>query len=155
MNSLTDITRQSLDIARAVVSLIGRRKFKLYLQIKTWSGTRIGDGTPTVLITEMGHQYAGKIYAPHINEEACGVVVAGLPEYIKLKVVGLLKNYVTSTTTGGYVPQQFSLQYQAATEFQFQVLNVDTNETMLYQLDQIHEFSTDQFDITLTSIGAQ
>ena len=68
-------------------------------------------------------------------------------------MIGLVKSYCTSTTTAGYTPSNFALPYLGSTEYQFQVENIDTKETQLYQLTNIHEFDNDQMDIELESLG--
>lgn len=154
MNTISDIIRQSFDIARASVMFAERRKYRVYLYKTTWSGIRVGEGTSTKTTTEIGHKLNSVIYPPHVEEVQCGILLGGGTESIKISVKHLLKSYITSSGTGGYNSSDLFLQAtNTPTEYQYAVKNLDTNGFEICQLQAINDHELDFIDLELFKIN--
>lgn len=153
-NSISDIIRQAFDTARASVYFAERRKYRLYIYKTVWSGTRVGEGTSTKTTVEIGHTLNATIYPPHIEEVQCGILIGGGTESVKISVKHLVKKYITTSGTGGYISSDLFLSPGSnPTEYQYAVKNLDTNTFEICQLQAINDHELDFIYLELYKIN--
>ena len=156
MDTITDCVRFSEDVARASIMTAEQRKYRLYRVLRTYSGTRVGEGAQTETITEIGHVFPGQVGVspPYVEEVGCGVILGGGHEQVKLEVKNLAKAYATSLASGGYASSFFFPQATNANQtVQFRVVDIDTGDTHDFQLEEVHDHAPNRIDLTLMQIA--
>lgn len=109
--SVRDSILPAIDAAQAVIASLGLQRFAVTLRRRSWSGTRIGDGTPTNQDIVLSPTPTVEFKSP-FREQMTGIMTSGgtirdryyqisdiTPQYTKL-----------DGSIGGYTPAQLRLE---------------------------------------------